>query len=372
MKIEEYGLQKLTDPLLDWFSQHARKLPWRADASPYRVWVSEIMLQQTRVEAVKPFFERFINELPNVGALAECKEEKLLKLWEGLGYYNRVRNMQIAAKQVMEEYHGVIPDDYEELLKLKGIGHYTAGAIVSIAYGKPHPAVDGNVLRVISRAAGDERDIMKQSVRSNMERQLEKIMPKDRAGAYNQALMELGATVCLPNGEPKCKECPWQEVCIAGKEGKTNLLPVKTRQAKRKIQKRTVFMIRDGEKVILRKRPGTGLLAGMYEFPNVTGHLNAEEAVSYVKEMHLTPLHVERLADARHVFSHVEWHMAGYLIRVEELEEENQKLLFAETADFKDKYPMPSAFGAYMELLNVPFGKDRFQKEKSGSGYQNE
>ena len=225
---------------------------------------------------------------------------------------------------------------------------------------------------MISRAAGDERDIMKQSVRSNMERQLEKIMPKDRAGAYNQALMELGATVCLPNGEPKCKECPWQEVCIAGKEGKTNLLPVKTRQAKRKIQKRTVFMIRDGEKVILRRRPGTGLLAGMYEFPNEIGHLNAEEAVSYVKEMHLMPLHVERLADARHVFSHVEWHMAGYLIRVEELEEENQKLLFAETADFKDKYPMPSAFGAYMELLNVPFGKDRFQKEKSGSGYQNE
>ena len=241
MRVEEYELELLVQPLLAWFKNHARVLPWREEVSPYRVWVSEIMLQQTRVEAVKPYFERFIKTLPDVKALAECQEEKLLKLWEGLGYYNRVRNMQAAAKQVMEEYGGKIPMDFEELLKLKGIGHYTAGAIASIAYGKSVPAVDGNVLRVISRVTGDDRDIAKQSVRTNMEEQLAGIIPTAHAGVFNQALMELGATVCLPNGEPKCLECPWQEICIAKAEQLIERLPVKSKSAKRKIEERTVF-----------------------------------------------------------------------------------------------------------------------------------
>ena len=363
MKIEEYGLQKLTEPLLQWFAEHARVLPWREEPSPYRVWVSEIMLQQTRVEAVKPYFERFVKSLPDVKALAECKEEQLLKLCEGLGYYNRVRNMQIAAKQVMTEYHGEIPDSYEELLNLRGIGHYTAGAVASIAYGRPVPAVDGNVLRVISRAAGDDRDIMSQSVRVNMEQQLKKIMPTDRAGMYNQALMELGATVCLPNGEPKCGECPWRNRCIAKREHRISELPVKKKAKKRRIEERTVFLIRDGEKIVLKKRPAKGLLAGMYEFPNELGYMDSREVISYVKEMNLTPLRVERLSDAKHIFSHVEWHMAGYLIRVEELEEQSSKILFAETADFQENYPMPSAFAAYMEYLNIRLGKERFSEK---------
>lgn len=362
MKIEEFELQLLVEPLLDWFSTHARVLPWREEPSPYRVWVSEIMLQQTRVEAVKPYFERFITALPNVRALAECEEEVLLKLWEGLGYYNRVRNMQIAAKQVMMEYGGKIPSDYEELLKLKGIGHYTAGAVASIAYGQPVPAVDGNVLRVISRVAADGRDIMKQSVRSNMKQQLLQIIPVDRAGAFNQALMELGATVCLPNGEPKCDECPWQKLCLAKRDKKIADFPVKSKAAKRRIEERTVLIIRDGEKILLRKRPTKGLLAGMYEFPNEVGYMKEREALSYVKEMNLTPLRVEKLADAKHIFSHVEWHMKGYMIRVEALgEEENLKYLFAEATDFKEKYPMPSAFGAYTEYLNIRLGKERFE-----------
>lgn len=360
MKIEEYGLQRLTEPLLEWFTDHARILPWREEPAPYRIWVSEIMLQQTRVEAVKPYFERFVKNLPDVKALAECEEERLLKLWEGLGYYNRVRNMQFAARQIMTEYHGEIPDSYEELLKLKGIGHYTAGAIASIAYGRPVPAVDGNVLRVISRAAGDDRDIMAQSVRINMERQLKEIMPKDRAGMFNQALMELGATVCLPNGEPKCGECPWRDMCIARKEKSISKLPVKKKQKKRRIEERTVFLIRDGEKIVLKRRPLNGLLAGMYEFPNETGYMDLKEAVSYVKKMDLTPLRVERLSDAKHIFSHVEWHMTGYLIRVEELEEESAGILFAEAADVQKNYPMPSAFAVYMEYLNIRFGKERF------------
>lgn len=362
MKIEEYRLDSLTEPLLEWFAGHARVLPWREEPTPYRVWVSEIMLQQTRVEAVKPYFERFVAALPDAAALAECEEEQLLKLWEGLGYYNRVRNMQTAAKQVMENYGGKIPQEYEELLKLKGIGHYTAGAVASIAYGKAVPAVDGNVLRVISRAAADDRDIMKQSVRTNMETQLFKVIPRGRAGAYNQALMELGATVCLPNGEPKCQECPWSQLCLAKKEGKTAELPVKSRAAKRRREERTVLLIRDGEKIVLHKRPNRGLLAGMYEFPNKDGYLSEEEAISCVKEMRLNPLRIEKLTESTHIFSHVEWHMRGYMIRVEALGEEESGLLFAEAADFKDSYPMPSAFAAYTEYLNIRLGKERFEK----------
>lgn len=361
MKIEEYNLKALVQPLLEWFSFHARILPWREEPSPYRVWVSEIMLQQTRVEAVKPYFERFVTALPDVQALAECEEEKLLKLWEGLGYYNRVRNMQIAAKQVVEEYGGKMPEEYEELLKLKGIGNYTAGAIASIAYGKAVPAVDGNVLRVISRAAGDERDIMKQSVRANMETELLKVISNQDAGTFNQALMDLGATVCLPNGEPKCLECPWQQLCVAKKENRIKELPVKNKAVKRRIENKTVFIIRDGEKIVLHKRPDKGLLAGMYEFPNKEGHLNEEEAINYVKEMHLNPLRIEKLTDAKHIFSHVEWQMKGYMIRVEALGEGEAGLLFAEAADFKENYPIPSAFTAYAKYLNIHQGKDNFE-----------
>lgn len=204
---------------------------------------------------------------------------------------------------------------------------------------------------------------MAQSVKSNMEQQLQAVIPQEKAGMYNQALMELGATVCLPNGEPQCDKCPWQDMCIARKEERIAQLPVKKKPKKRRIEERTVFLIRDGEKIVLKKRPSKGLLAGMYEFPNESGYMDRKEVVSYVDKMNLTPLYVERLPDAKHIFSHVEWHMAGYLIRVEELEEQSSKILFAETADFQKNYPMPSAFAAYMEYLNIRFGKERFSKE---------
>lgn len=359
MKIEEYNLKQLVTPLLEWYKGHARILPWREFPTPYRVWVSEIMLQQTRVEAVKPYFERFVEALPDIKSLAECPEEKLLKLWEGLGYYNRVRNMQTAAKQVMENYEGRLPEEYGELLKLKGIGHYTAGAVSSIAYGKQAAAVDGNVLRVISRGAADERDIMKQSVRSNMEGELLKILPHDQPGAFNQALMELGATVCLPNGEPKCGECPWASFCLARAEDKISWIPVKSKGKERRREERTVLLIRDGEKILLRRRPGKGLLAGMYEFPNVDGFLDEEGAIQEVKCMGLSPLRIETLKPSKHIFSHVEWHMKGYMVKVEELGEEASGFLFAEAADFKEKYAMPSAFRAYVEYLDILQGKER-------------
>ena len=361
--LQDFDLTKIVQPLLEWFEENARILPWREDPAPYRVWVSEIMLQQTRVEAVKPYFERFTKELPDIRALAECEEEKLLKLWEGLGYYNRVRNMQIAAKTVMEEYAGMLPADYEELLKLKGIGSYTAGAIASIAYEIPVPALDGNVLRVISRVTGDRSDIMKQSVRTEMERELKKIMPEKKAGAFNQALMELGATVCLPNGAPLCEKCPWQEFCEARLKDCWQEIPVKSKAKARRIEEKTVFIIRDGEKIVLHKRPAKGLLAGLYEFPNTSGYLTEEEALQWVKEQKLSPIRIQRLEPAKHIFSHVEWHMNGYMIRVDELTEDRSGMLFVDVKDSEENYPIPAAFSAYTKYMNIKLGNERFEEE---------
>ena len=197
-------LEKIVKPLLAWYDKGRRILPWRESPTPYHVWVSEIMLQQTRVEAVKPYYDRFMQELPDIEALAKVDEEKLLKLWEGLGYYNRARNLKKSAEKIVIDYEGQMPDSYEELVKLTGIGSYTAGAIASIAFGKPYPAVDGNVLRILARLRLDERDILDAGVKRAVETELLQVIPKDRPGDFNQALMELGAVVCVPNGMPKC------------------------------------------------------------------------------------------------------------------------------------------------------------------------
>lgn len=356
-------LTGLTEPLLTWFATHARVLPWRSEPTPYRVWVSEIMLQQTRVEAVKPYFERFIRELPDIKALAECPEEKLLKLWEGLGYYNRVRNMQIAAQTVMEEYEGRLPADYEKLQTLKGIGHYTAGAIASIAYGVEAPAVDGNVLRVITRVTADESDISKQSVKTEMEKRLMQVIPKGRAGAYNQALMELGATVCVPNGEPLCSGCPWEKMCLAHQKNLTQKIPVKSKAKPRRIEEKTVLVIRDGERFVLQKRAKKGLLAGMYEFPNEPGVLDEKQVLALVEQLGLLPVRIEKLTDAKQIFSHVEWHMTGYVVRVAALEEEKKELLFVEPEETKEHYPIPAAFEAYTNYINLILGSKKARQD---------
>lgn len=345
-------LNDIVIPLTEWYRQNKRNLPWRDRHNAYYTWVSEIMLQQTRVEAVKPYFHRFIEELPDVMALAECPEKKLLKLWEGLGYYNRVRNMQLAAQTVVQTYHGVMPDSYEAFLSLKGIGSYTAGAIASIAYDIPVPAVDGNVLRVITRITENDGDIAKQSVKRQIEEQLKEIMPDEFPGDFNQALMELGAVVCVPNGEPKCEVCPVAFCCRAGKNGTTDRFPVKAQKKARTLEERTVFVIQDGEKTAIRKRPSRGLLAGLYELPNVTGHLSQDEVLDIVREMNLDPLHIEPLPDARHIFSHIEWRMKAYRIRVSSLENNNQKnLLFVGRKQSDREYAIPSAFSAYTKYI---------------------
>ncbi len=380
--LETMELKELMTPLLEWFTAHARVLPWREIPTPYRVWVSEIMLQQTRVEAVKPYFERFTSALPDVFALAVCPEDELLKLWEGLGYYNRVRNLQKAAVQVVEEYGGVIPSEYDELLKLKGIGHYTAGAVASIAYGRYVPAVDGNVLRILTRVTADDTDIMKQSFRTAVERALLAMMQELKIpdglkrrlrdgnipGALNQALMELGATVCVPNGAPFCGECPWENFCLAKKEGRIGELPVKSKAKARKIEARTVLILRDGDKVAIRKRPDRGLLAGLYELPNVEGRLSQEEVLGLVKEMGLEPVRIQRLSSAKHIFSHIEWHMDGYAVLLEgglpQKGGHQQPFIFVEAEDAKERYAIPSAFAAYAGYMNILLGNERFEGEQ--------
>ena len=246
-------LRAIPKPLLKWYDNNRRILPWREDPAPYRVWVSEIMLQQTRVEAVKPYFQRFMETLPDIAALAQAPEEVLLKLWEGLGYYNRVRNLQKAAIQIMEDYGGVMPDSYEELLKLKGIGSYTAGAVSSIAYGKPNPAVDGNVLRVIARVRKDERCISEDKVKKAVEKDLWEVIPTDRPGDFNQAMMEIGACVCIPNGAPHCEECPLQQICLAYADGTQLQYPNKAKAKERTVEEKTILIIRDAELAALHK-----------------------------------------------------------------------------------------------------------------------
>lgn len=355
-------LKGIDGPLLGWFDGHARSLPWRDNPLPYYVWVSEIMLQQTRVEAVKPFFARFTKALPDIDSLAACPEEQLLKLWEGLGYYNRVRNMQKAAQLAVENYGGVLPDTYEELLKLPGIGSYTAGAIASIAYGQAVPAVDGNVLRVVSRICGSTQDIAKQAVKKQFEEIVQAVIPAGKAGKFNQALMELGATVCLPNGQPDCGSCPVRERCYAFEHSCQMELPVKAGKKARRIEQRTVIVIRDSERAAIRRRPAKGLLAGLYELPNAEGHLTPDETLQYVRDCHFSPIRIKELPPAKHIFSHVEWQMSGYMVLVEDKEhEKNENLLFIEPRQTERDYPIPAAFAAYTKYLSIKLGQDKYE-----------
>ena len=352
--LEDPALYEMVSPIVTWFQKNKRDLPWRNHPDAYRVWVSEIMLQQTRVEAVKPYYERFLRELPTVKDLAEAKEDQLLKLWEGLGYYNRVRNMQKAAQQIMIDYQGQFPDTFEEIRSLKGIGNYTAGAISAFAFGLPKPAVDGNVLRVISRLMGSREDIMKQSVRSKIEEKLEHVIPEGAASDFDQGLIELGALVCVPNWEPKCTECPVAHLCEARKQGMIAEIPVKSKGKARKMEDKTVLIFKDGEKLAIQKRPSKGLLAGLYEFPNQEGHLTMEEVTAYSKKIGLMPVRIKKLEDAKHIFSHIEWHMSGYEIVVDELEKTNEKaFLFIHPEEIEKKYSIPSAFEAYTRYAGI-------------------
>lgn len=359
--VYEEKLEDIVRPLLDWYQKNKRVLPWREQKNPYYIWISEIMLQQTRVEAVKPYFQRFITALPTVEDVACCDEAKLLKLWEGLGYYNRVRNIQKAAQKVAERYDGKLPADYEELLGLPGIGDYTAGAVASIAFNIPVPAVDGNVLRVISRVIENEEDILKQKVKNRIRAQLLEIMPKDVPGEFNQALMELGATVCVPNGIPKCEQCPLADLCGARIHDRLDEIPVRKKIKERRIEEKTVLIIQDGDKVAIRKRPPKGLLAGLYELVNFEGHLDEQQVLERMNEYQLTTLRILPLEQSKHIFSHVEWRMIGYVVKVAALEgNEKNDMMFVDIRHAEEKYPVPAAFGAYAAYMNMRLGQDKY------------
>lgn len=310
----ENGLYCLPGPLLAWYRENARDLPWRKTEDPYHIWVSEIMLQQTRVAAVLGYYARFLEAFPSVEALAAAPEDQLMKLWEGLGYYSRARNLQKAAKAVAEL--GAFPDTYEGLLALPGIGDYTASAIASAAFGRREAAVDGNVLRVVTRVTDCHDDILDPKVKKSVREQVQAVMPEraEEIRIFNQATMELGATVCVPNGPPRCGECPARDFCLGRIRNTAEVLPVKKPKKARKAEEKTVFLfLRDG-RVALRKRPDTGLLAGLWEFPNVEGTLTEETAPGTVSAWGLEPKAWKNKLTAKHIFTHVEWHMTGYTL----------------------------------------------------------
>ena len=343
--MREDRLQAMAGPLLAWYDENKRDLPWRGTGDPYRVWVSEIMLQQTRVAAVMPYYQRWMEELPTVEALAAVDEERLMKLWQGLGYYSRARNLQKAAKQVTENHGGVFPNTYETIRALAGVGDYTAGAIASIAFGLPVPAVDGNVLRVTARITGDGGDISTPAMKKKVTAALAEVIPLDAPGDFNQALMELGATVCLPNGAPLCERCPGRSLCAALAHGRTGELPVKAPKKPRRVEERTVWLIFWENRAALRRRPGRGLLAGLWEFPSEPGDgpLPPQWGVEALSQQYA--------GQARHIFTHIEWHMT---LRTVEAGSDAlpEGWVWAGRAQLEEKYALPSAFEGALRAVN--------------------
>ncbi len=338
-------IAEISAPLVSWYRQHERSFPWREDPSPYRVWVSEIMLQQTRIEAALPYFERFMEVLPAVADLAAAPEDVLLKLWEGLGYYSRVRNLQKAAQTIVEDFGGELPDSYEQLLTLPGVGEYTAGAIASIAFGKRTAAVDGNVLRVMARLTDDATDVMQPQNRKRVTALVQSLVPEHNAGDFNQGIMELGETVCLPNAQPRCSECPLFDYCtVAGLE-RARELPTRAKPKQRRAEHRTVFIVIKDGKVLLHRRPKKGLLGGMWELPNA----EFDRADNALSEWGVEVLDKTPLPNGKHVFSHVEWYMAGCLVKATSitLKPDFELVSKEELAG----YALPTAFRTYSDIL---------------------
>ncbi|MEC5273337.1 A/G-specific adenine glycosylase [Caldifermentibacillus hisashii] len=341
--LKNFNIEEFQKSLIEWFQEEKRNLPWRADKDPYKIWVSEVMLQQTRVDTVIPYFYRFIEKYPNIEALANADEQELLKTWEGLGYYSRVKNLQAAVKEVQTQYGGVVPDEKKTFSKLKGVGPYTTGAVLSIAYDKPIPAVDGNVMRVLSRIFEIEDDIAKIRTRKLFEELVEEIISREDPSSFNQGLMELGALICKPTS-PDCLLCPVRDHCRAFQHGTETRLPVKSKQKKgRTVQYVAAILLDERGKVVIRKRPDEGLLASLWEFPN-------EEVFSGKKNMIIDFENewldkyganvdlLEPLCVVEHVFSHLTWKIHAFVGLVKGELPQNMKVVAFEEVD---EYPFP-------------------------------
>lgn len=339
-------LQQLPAALLPWYRENKRDLPWRQDKDPYHIWLSEIMLQQTRVEAVKGYYARFLTALPTIESLANCDDDTLHKLWEGLGYYSRVRNLKKAAQVIISDHGGKFPTDHPHILALPGIGDYTAGAISSIAFGLPKAAVDGNVLRVVSRILNDPTPIDLPAFKSAVRTALEDIYPAD-AGDFTQALMELGATICGPNRQPDCVCCPCREFCLGNIRGTAAMLPVKAPKKQRKTEDMTVFILSCDGKYAIQKRPDTGLLAGLWQFPNLPGHLQPQEALTAMADLH--PREISRQVLRKHIFTHIQWQMLGYYL---EVAEPSEQFVWMTADQINTTAALPTAFRQFWEELS--------------------
>ncbi len=322
-------------PLLEWFRDNARDLPWRHTKDPYRILLSEVMLQQTRVAAVLGYYARFLERAPTVEDLAGLDEDSLMKLWQGLGYYSRARNLHKTAKTVVEQFGGAFPDTYEGLRTLPGVGEYTAGAVASFAFDKPVPAVDGNVLRVVTRLTADPSDITKPATKKGITAQIQAILPLHAPAKFNQAIMELGAIVCLPNGAPLCDKCPLAQWCRARAMGDFSF-PKKPPKKARKIEERPVYLLFHEGRVALRRRPDKGLLAGLYEYPDSLDGVAHGEA--------------EFIGSGVHIFTHKEWHMQGFAAQ-SPAGELPEGWLWADLSDFQHTYSIPSAFAPFAEYV---------------------
>ena len=336
---------KLPNAILAWYDSGHRQLPWRQDQEPYHIWISEIMLQQTRVEAVKGYYTRFLTAVPTVADLAEADDELLHKLWEGLGYYSRVRNLKKAAQVIVEKHHGAFPTDYDSVLSLPGIGTYTAGAICSIAFNQPIPAVDGNVLRVISRLENNDTPIDLPARKKEVMARLAACYPA-RAGDFTQALMELGATLCGPNRKPRCGECPCQSFCRAYETGTAEILPVKLPKKGKRVEEKTVFILRCDDRYALEKRPDSGLLGGLWQFPNVEGKMKSGEALSHLAQAGIRVSNILRQADKTHIFTHIRWDMRGLYL---ETAEQHPKYHWFTKEQIETQAALPTAFRQFWE-----------------------
>ncbi len=335
---------KLASPLLAWYDQNHREMPWRTTPSPYRVWISEIMSQQTRIDTVMVYFERFMNAFPTIESLANASLDDVLKNWQGLGYYSRARNIHKAANVILKDYQGVIPSKYEELLALPGIGPYTAGAIASIAFNQKVPAIDGNVLRVIARVEGIKESIQTPQTIKQITTFVQHQLPSDRPGDFNQALMEVGALVCIPNGAPKCEICPLSKDCVARAKNLIDVIPPKKKKTLQKVEPRTVVVIEYQGKIGLRQRLDTGLLASMYELFHVEGHFDAKDIVEQFSNI----VSIDSLAPHQHVYSHLIWQMIGYHIVVNQPVE---GMTFVSMDDVLTIYAIPNAFWPFLQQL---------------------
>ncbi|MGN0477844.1 MAG: A/G-specific adenine glycosylase [Hominenteromicrobium sp.] len=333
--------------LLPWYAENARDLPWRHSRDPYRVWVSEIMLQQTRVETVVGYYTRFMAAFPTVEALAEAEESRVLKLWEGLGYYSRARNLQKTARILVRDFGGVFPDTAEALEKLPGIGAYTAGAVASICFERPSAAVDGNVLRIITRITADDSPIDLPAVKRKIGSALGQVYPEGSCGAFTQALMELGACVCTPK-TPDCASCPVQALCAAHRTNSVLRYPVRLPKAEKRVEAHTVFLLRCGEELAVCRREESGLLAGLWQFPNCPGALTAQEAVHWAAAHGAKPEALVRELHKTHIFTHIRWEMTGYLL---DCSGKNPEWIWADRRTLEEAYALPTAFRVFLDDL---------------------